>query len=74
MVEERLRRLRQILAEQQLDAIVVTQPENRRYLSGFTGSAGALHRRPTVRPSGRAACRHDPNHRRHRDPRFRGHP
>ena len=34
--------LRQKLAEQDLDAILITQPENRRYLSGFTGSAGVL--------------------------------
>jgi len=38
----RLTRLRQKLVEQELDAIVITQPENRRYLSGFTGSDGAL--------------------------------
>jgi Xaa-Pro aminopeptidase len=34
--------LRQKLVQQNLDAVLVTQPENRRYLSGFTGSAGAL--------------------------------
>ncbi len=38
----RLERLRRALAEQGLDAILITQPENRRYLSGFTGSAGVL--------------------------------
>jgi len=44
----RVKRLRQTLAEEGLDALVVTNPENRRYLSGFTGhdsgadSAGAL--------------------------------
>jgi len=38
----RLTQLRRKLVEQELDAIVITQPENRRYLSGFTGSAGAL--------------------------------
>jgi len=38
----RLNKLRQTLAEQNLDAILVSQPENRRYLSGFTGSAGWL--------------------------------
>ena len=38
----RLAKLRDTLAEHSLDAILVTQPENRRYLSGFTGSAGAL--------------------------------
>jgi Xaa-Pro aminopeptidase len=38
----RLTKLRQVLPEQEIDAILVSQPENRRYLSGFTGSAGWL--------------------------------
>jgi Xaa-Pro aminopeptidase len=38
----RLARLRERLAEQSVDALLVSQPENRRYLSGFTGSAGVL--------------------------------
>ena len=38
----RLSALRRKLAEQNLDAILITQPENQRYLSGFTGSAGVL--------------------------------
>jgi Xaa-Pro aminopeptidase len=38
----RLSKLRQALLEQNLDAILISQPENRRYLSGFTGSAGWL--------------------------------
>lgn len=38
----RLTQLRNILLERELDAILVSQPENRRYLSGFTGSAGGL--------------------------------
>jgi Xaa-Pro aminopeptidase len=38
----RLAKLRNALAEGGLDAILVNQPENRRYLSGFTGSAGWL--------------------------------
>ena len=38
----RLERLRATLAEKQYDALLVTQPENRRYMSGFTGSAGYL--------------------------------
>jgi Xaa-Pro aminopeptidase len=38
----RLSTLRQKMAEQKLDAMLVTQAENRRYLSGFTGSAGYL--------------------------------
>jgi len=38
----RLKKLRKQLDEEQLDAIMVTDPANRRYLSGFTGSAGTL--------------------------------
>jgi Xaa-Pro aminopeptidase len=38
----RLQRLRQSLTQQELDILIVSQPENRRYLSGFTGSAGWL--------------------------------
>ncbi len=38
----RLTTLREILTTEALDAILITQPENRRYLSGFTGSAGVL--------------------------------
>lgn len=44
----RIERLREQLTKQGLDSILVTNPENRRYLSGFTGadsgadSAGAL--------------------------------
>ena len=38
----RLDKLRQALREQELDAILVTRPENQRYLSGFTGGEGAL--------------------------------
>ncbi len=38
----RLTQLRQKLADEQLDAILITSAPNRRYLSGFTGSAGAL--------------------------------
>ncbi|MBI3980217.1 MAG: aminopeptidase P family protein [Chloroflexi bacterium] len=39
---ERLARLRAVLAERDLPAILVSNPQNRRYLSGFTGSAGFL--------------------------------
>ena len=38
----RLDALRAALDEHQLDGILITAPENRRYLSGFTGSAGNL--------------------------------
>lgn len=37
-----MRRLRQEMARRDLDAVLVSQPENRRYLSGFDGSAGCL--------------------------------
>lgn len=38
----RLERLRALLAEAAVDVLLITSAENRRYLSGFTGSAGAL--------------------------------
>ncbi len=38
----RIDRLRDVLEQQQLDGIWITASENRRYLSGFTGSAGSL--------------------------------
>ena len=38
----RVKRLRRTLREQGLDAILVTRPENQRYLSGFTGGDAAL--------------------------------
>lgn len=38
----RLQKLRQKLEQQEIEAIFVSQSENRRYLSGFTGSAGWL--------------------------------
>jgi len=41
-MHERLMRLRAALAALEADVLLVTQPENRRYLSGFTGSAGVL--------------------------------
>lgn len=49
IIEARLSRVRQAMADQQVDALLVLIEENRRYLSGFTGedhqfdeSAGAL--------------------------------
>ena len=39
---DRLNKLRSQLATKGLDAFLVSQAENRRYLSGFTGSAGFL--------------------------------
>ena len=38
----RVQKLRQKLHEEGVDAILVTRPENQRYLSGFTGGDGAL--------------------------------
>ncbi|MBP2634170.1 MAG: pepQ 2 [Firmicutes bacterium] len=42
MTDQRLIHLRKLMAEQGLDAVIVTKPENRRYFSGFSGSAGML--------------------------------
>lgn len=39
---DRLRALRDVLRERDLEALLITGAANRRYLSGFTGSAGAL--------------------------------
>lgn len=41
-MHHRLAHIRQLMHDQQLDALLITSPANRRYLSGFTGSAGAL--------------------------------
>ncbi|MCP4539484.1 MAG: Xaa-Pro dipeptidase, partial [Chloroflexi bacterium] len=38
----RLTKLRQKLSDENLDAILITNAANRRYMSGFTGSAGTL--------------------------------
>ena len=40
-MSERLARLRARLAEDGLNALLVTDPHNRRYLTGFSGSAGS---------------------------------
>lgn len=39
-MKDRIESLRRQLQERELDAFLVSQPENRRYISGFTGSAG----------------------------------
>jgi len=41
-ISSRLQKLRQKLAEKEVDAILISQPENRYYLSGFAGSSGFL--------------------------------
>jgi Xaa-Pro aminopeptidase len=41
-LSNRLQTLRQKLAEKEVDGVLVSQPENRYYLSGFDGSAGFL--------------------------------
>jgi len=41
-IDTRLQKLRQRLAEEEIEAIFISQPENRYYLSGFDGSAGFL--------------------------------
>jgi len=41
-MQDRVAALRQLIQEQELDVVLVGQAENRRYLSGFTGSAGVL--------------------------------
>jgi Xaa-Pro aminopeptidase len=41
-IQHRLTEVRRLLEEKNLPALLVMQAENRRYLSGFTGSAGML--------------------------------
>ena len=41
-MSDRVNKLRMALQEQEIDALLVSTPESRRYLSGFTGSAGYL--------------------------------
>ena len=41
-IVNRLNKLRQSLVEQEVDALLISQPENRYYLSGFDGSSGLL--------------------------------
>lgn len=38
----KLDKLRKVLSKNNIDAILITSPINRRYISGFTGSAGAV--------------------------------
>lgn len=38
----KLEKLREAIAEQGLDALIITNPYNRRYISGFTGTAGQV--------------------------------
>ena len=42
MIKDRLNRLVARLEEEELDGILVSGPENRQYMSGFSGSAGYL--------------------------------
>ena len=42
IIENRLKKLRQRLVEREIEAILITGPENRYYLSGFDGSDGWL--------------------------------
>lgn len=39
---EKLEKLRRSLVEKDLDGIIITNPFNRRYMSGFTGTAGVI--------------------------------
>ena len=41
-IVNRLQKLRQKLTEKEIDAVLISQPENRYYFSGFRGSAGYL--------------------------------
>ena len=41
-IVNRLQKLRQRLIDQEVDALLISQPENRYYLSGFDGSSGFL--------------------------------
>jgi Xaa-Pro aminopeptidase len=42
MIKDRIQRLIGELEKKELEGILISQPENRRYLSGFNGSAGFL--------------------------------
>ena len=42
MIKDRLDQMVVRLEEKELDGILISAPENRHYMSGFTGSAGYL--------------------------------
>ncbi|MFD2116074.1 M24 family metallopeptidase [Paenibacillus yanchengensis] len=42
MITQRLSRLRHVMVESDIAALLIASPVNRRYLSGFTGSSGML--------------------------------
>jgi Xaa-Pro aminopeptidase len=39
-MNQRIQRLRALLADRGLDAVLIAEPNNRRYISGFTGTSG----------------------------------
>ena len=41
-IKDRLQKLHLLLAEKEIEAILISQPQNRYYLSGFDGSSGLL--------------------------------
>jgi Xaa-Pro aminopeptidase len=49
MIRDRIQRLVDKLGEKELEGILISQPENRRYLSGFEGSAGFLFITPKAK-------------------------
>ncbi|GAB2693051.1 M24 family metallopeptidase [Paenibacillus thermoaerophilus] len=42
MIQNRLKKLRQLMKERNLEALLITNANNRRYMTGFTGSAGVV--------------------------------
>ncbi len=49
MIKDRIQRLISELGEKNIEGILISQPENRRYLSAFTGSSGFLFITPKDR-------------------------
>lgn len=47
-MNKRTEKLLSVLKEQDIDAMIIVNPSNRRYLSYFTGSAGVLYISPTT--------------------------